>query len=976
MGRGSLANLHRQLLVRFDSVTQRGAENTLSSDQLEALDDCLSRFRAWSEQIGVANGALDVLEESGNGCKHTIIKCFDSVYIRLRVVGNLMKEGDTAGTEREDEARATVQHIAKDMDSLEEQVADIQSFLERLSGHGSATDLQEQDHAYDSDDSQIRHVSNSTANTGTVSWTTTTDSTGQEPLSAPITPKAPRASRIPKTPRTQIMSDKNMRSAPTSAGTASSSKTHDAEWESEWDADLVVAALSATESHASFTAASYDENEDADANKGIDAKNEGNVDSTTHEIDFSKAKDSPAANDSTHIYHPANTTWIEDTSSAFKGDDPDEWPRAQTRLVSKSSTDKSSPAAAPSKERSDYERDYELFRKHVSSRMRLLEKLNRSLTRKIEELESGMATKEGGERDVSEPFAGGNGDGEAAREKLIREEAVEEYRQRLRDEHRKERKRRKMMMHEARLIEERAQREMADIYQQSGLQIHRAAQRHQDEVFHIQQQLTTELLTVERRIQERIQAKVWSLPTGSVVEEKADKGKSRRVSFEPRERTGTDRPDEPVAISEKEPNLQVPSYRLSGASGMARRASDASHAAPEAPQGTFFATDLSNIHPAERPQRQMSAEYRPISAVAPWEGREVAHHEPETLKPNLKRSSTTASRFRRLARALRLKPVGRNDVNVVNVSKSAKASPERSEVTANRRLSKGSFLSRRRRASSIKHPQPEQRNSSYGEAPDHVPELPATIQPTAVRTSSTRHPYRPADHQAAAPRQRTVSDSTVFRHQPSSFQSTPTPPRHPPFSFQLSVPPGARGGTWPPPPHKTQMPSDALTSYYGMPWEWGRMSPLIAAATAACAARDQQQHQLKRERRHHHHRRRHSSHPHHHRSSSNSNSNNNNTTTTTGDLNTPTPASRHNNNNTTTTTAKTNHYHHSRNKHKHPLSTFPSTTSTTTSSPFTATTTTTASSSTQSPAGSVHADKYWPALTHLSSLPFRAHSYY
>lgn len=100
MGRGSLVSLHRQLLLRFESVTQRSAGNTLSSEQLDRLDDCLSRFRVWSEQIGVHNGALDVLESLGNGYRKAVIKSFDGMYIRLRVVGNLMKESETAGTER------------------------------------------------------------------------------------------------------------------------------------------------------------------------------------------------------------------------------------------------------------------------------------------------------------------------------------------------------------------------------------------------------------------------------------------------------------------------------------------------------------------------------------------------------------------------------------------------------------------------------------------------------------------------------------------------------------------------------------------------------------------------------------------------------------------------------------------------------------------------------------------------------------
>ncbi|KAL1621267.1 Multidrug resistance protein [Diplodia seriata] len=509
MGRGSLVSLHRQLLLRFDSVTQRSGVNTLGGEQLERLDDCSSRFRAWSEQIGVRNSALDVLEKHGSGYKNTIIRLFDGIYIRLRVVGNLMKEAETAGSDREDEARAAVVGIIKDMDSLEEQVADIQSFLERLSGHGSATDLQEPEQAYDSDDSQVRHVSNSTANTGTVSWTTTTDSTDHEPMAAPITPKARKTAKIPKTPQTQIISDKHTRSAPTSPGTASSVKTHNPEWEEEWDPEFVIAALSASESHASFTAPIDNENyADAKSNVNDNGIDDSLAATPAHRTDFSKSKStsasSPPAAESTHLYHPANTTWMEDTSSNLKEGDSEEWTKAQTRLASKSTTSKSSPAL-----RSDYERDYERFRKQVSSRMRLLEKLNRSLSRKIEELESGMAASEGDKRDVIEQYVKEKG-GQEAWEKSIREAAVDAYKDSLRAEEYRELEYRKMLKHETRLIEKRAQREMSEIYQQSGLQVHEAALRHHDEVFQIQQRLTSELLSIERRIQEQIQAKLWS----------------------------------------------------------------------------------------------------------------------------------------------------------------------------------------------------------------------------------------------------------------------------------------------------------------------------------------------------------------------------------------------------------------------------------------------------------------------------------
>lgn len=99
MGRGSLVSLHQQLCLRFENITQRSAVK-IDSEQLGKLDDSFSRFKIWGEQIGVGDGALDLLERFGNGYKSSIIKSFDGIYIRLRVIGNLMKEGETANSER------------------------------------------------------------------------------------------------------------------------------------------------------------------------------------------------------------------------------------------------------------------------------------------------------------------------------------------------------------------------------------------------------------------------------------------------------------------------------------------------------------------------------------------------------------------------------------------------------------------------------------------------------------------------------------------------------------------------------------------------------------------------------------------------------------------------------------------------------------------------------------------------------------
>ncbi|KAF4539390.1 ABC transporter cdr4 protein [Lasiodiplodia theobromae] len=471
MGRGSLVSLHQQLCLRFENITQRSAVN-ISSEQLGKLDDSFSRFKIWGERIGVGEGALDLLERFGNGYKSSIIKSFDGIYIKLRVIGNLMKEGETASSERDDEADATVNRITKDMESLEDQVADIQSFLERLSARDSIPELRKASSTLDPDGPQMRYVSNST------NLTTGTDSTGGS--SAPVAPKTPRNNTIASP------IDRKALRVPTDTTTTSSNKTRDAsEWEEEWDREFRIATISATESHASFTMASDDENN-------------GN-DKSTAAFASRKAEKSSQGKDAARP-HPANTTWMEDTSSTFKGEDSEELAKTKTRQ----------PLA--SAERTSREQDDEIFRKHVSSRMRLLERQNRSLARKIGELQGGEVS-EGDQKVIIERFVKTKEE-EAARERLIREAAIEEYKEQLRVEKAKEQESRNMLLREARLIEDRAQRQMTDIYQQTGLQIREADQRHRDEVFQIQQQFTSELLVIERSIQEQISAKAVAYPSG------------------------------------------------------------------------------------------------------------------------------------------------------------------------------------------------------------------------------------------------------------------------------------------------------------------------------------------------------------------------------------------------------------------------------------------------------------------------------
>ncbi|KAK0658425.1 hypothetical protein DIS24_g4784 [Lasiodiplodia hormozganensis] len=353
-----------------------------------------------------------------------------------------MKEGETASSERDDEADATVNRITKDMESLEDQVADIQSFLERLSARDSIPELRKASSTLDPDGPQMRYVSNST------NLTTGTDSTGGS--SAPVAPKTPRNNT------TASPIDRKALRVPTDTTTTSSNKTRDAsEWEEEWDREFRIATISATESHASFTMASDDENSGNDKSAAAFASRKADKSSKA-------AVDKDAARP-----HPANTTWMEDTSSTFKGEDSEELAKTKTRQP---------PAPA---ERTSREQDDEIFRKHVSSRMRLLERQNRSLARKIGELQGG-GVSEGDQKVIIEQFVKTKEE-EAARERLIREAAVEEYKEQLRVEKAKEQERQNMLLHEARLIEDRAQRQMTDIYQQTGLQIREADQRHRDE---------------------------------------------------------------------------------------------------------------------------------------------------------------------------------------------------------------------------------------------------------------------------------------------------------------------------------------------------------------------------------------------------------------------------------------------------------------------------------------------------------------
>lgn len=94
MGSGTLTHQHQQLLSRFDSVTRKDNEH------LRKLDDCFSRFQGWGEKIGVRFGALEVLEQPGNDLDKAVVKSFDGIYIRLRVINALLKDGGQIHGER------------------------------------------------------------------------------------------------------------------------------------------------------------------------------------------------------------------------------------------------------------------------------------------------------------------------------------------------------------------------------------------------------------------------------------------------------------------------------------------------------------------------------------------------------------------------------------------------------------------------------------------------------------------------------------------------------------------------------------------------------------------------------------------------------------------------------------------------------------------------------------------------------------
>ena len=99
MGRGSLASLHQQLLLRFDSIRTGDGSRLLNINHLRQLDGCLARLLRWGHGVGVAEGALDDLDSSENGFKQPTIKTFEAIYIKLRVVGTLLKERGRVGRE-------------------------------------------------------------------------------------------------------------------------------------------------------------------------------------------------------------------------------------------------------------------------------------------------------------------------------------------------------------------------------------------------------------------------------------------------------------------------------------------------------------------------------------------------------------------------------------------------------------------------------------------------------------------------------------------------------------------------------------------------------------------------------------------------------------------------------------------------------------------------------------------------------------
>ncbi|EOD52405.1 putative abc transporter cdr4 protein [Neofusicoccum parvum UCRNP2] len=534
-----------KLLARFDSVTKRESPQLISNEYLKKLDGCYLRFRDWGDGVGVGDGALDVVERSGSSFKKSLVKSFDGIYIRLRVVGNLLKEGKELSGERDEEARAIVLRISADVDALEEQVPALKAFLENPDGL----------HADGDAAARHRQVSSSTANTRDTSTTWTTNTTADDEAydspPAPLRSSAPPLT--PKTPRTQtfqafIGSDRTDTTAPTTATTTTSPGTTAPDWDDsgQWeDRDYVIRALSASQSQTSFAAASDDE-DGPDAvfapRKMLDfSSSSKSGDGTSSDSPTAVAAVATAADSSPR--HAANTTWIEDNSSTFKEGGSEESPKGAGEAAAAAAAAEKSKRAPRAKavdgspssggELKAWEKDHDQFRKYIGARLGMLERHNRSLERRLEDLQGrGLDGDEA--RGVIEEFVKRKGE-EERWEKSIREAAIEEYKEHVRLEAERERERRNVLMHQARLIEDRAQQEMSEIYQHTGVQIREAEQRHQDEVYQIQQRLTSELLVIERRIHEQIESSMWSASPNRA--ESAKKGKGPQVSFEARETT-------------------------------------------------------------------------------------------------------------------------------------------------------------------------------------------------------------------------------------------------------------------------------------------------------------------------------------------------------------------------------------------------------------------------------------------------------
>ncbi|EKG14160.1 hypothetical protein MPH_08674, partial [Macrophomina phaseolina MS6] len=395
-------------------------------------------------------------------------------------------------------------------------------------------------------------------------------------------------------------------------------------------------------------------------------------------------------------------TWIEDNSSTFKEESSDELGKAKAGI----------PEATENPHQSAQAKgwDHDL----IGSRLHALEKQNKNLMRKVERLQN-RRIDEDERRAVIEEYVKKKKE-EETWEKSIREAAVAEYKAQLRIENEKEQERRKVLMHEARQIEDRAQDEMNQIYRQTGEHIIEADQRHQNEIFQIQQRLNSGLRLVERRIREQIESSAWGIEPD--LAEDAQQGKGQRVSFEPMEQAQKHESGEVVRDSpQKISNLQIPANRASGGSAnrSANRPSEVSQIAPETPITATFPTDAQNLHSSPW---ECSTEYHPVVAAATWKRRGHTAQPVETPTSLEQRPS----RLRRLAKTLRLTTVGHNDINVIKVPKRGQGSPVKPKSAGKRRVS--SFMARHRRVSSM-----QKRHPSQGSSPDPIPEHPGNSEP-------------------------------------------------------------------------------------------------------------------------------------------------------------------------------------------------------------------------------------------------------